>query len=262
MDQTALITGASDGIGEAMARLMSADHINLVIVARRVGKLQQLKAELEEKDRISVRVIPMDLSDQGSAARLYEQTQDIHIDYLINNAGFGVFGHFAETDFIKEHHMMMLNMVTFTELAKLYGADMMKRGKGAILNVSSTAAFQPGPYMAVYYATKAYVESLSEALSEEFKGTGVTVTALCPGPTATGFQKAANIENITLLNSPFLPNARKVAVYGYKAMKRSKRVAIYGNLNRFVALAVRITPRPLVTYIVKKIQQTRSKPEP
>lgn len=258
MTQTALITGASGGIGEALARLMAADHINLVIVARSADKLMRLKKELEGKDHIDVRVIPMDLSEPGSGVRLHNQTKGLQIDYLINNAGFGVFGHFTETDWEIEYHMMMLNMVTFTELAKLYGSDMVGRGKGAILNVSSTAAFQPGPFMAVYYASKAYVESLSEALSEEFRGTGVTVTSLCPGPTETGFQKTADIENITILNSPFLPGAEKVARYGYKALKRGKRVAIQGGLNKLAAYSVRFFPRSWVTYIVRRIQETRT----
>lgn len=258
MTKTALITGASGGIGEALAKLMAADKINLVLVARSADKLKQLKEELEKLHGIEVRVISMDLSVTGSGNELYKQTTGTRIDYLVNNAGFGGFGYFTETDWENEFRMMTLNMVTLSELAKLYGHDMVKRGNGAILNVSSTAAFQPGPLMAVYYATKAYVQSLSEALSEELRGTGVTVTALCPGPVATGFQKTANIEHISFLNSPFVPDAKKVAAYGYKAMKRGQRVAIQGNLNKFLAFSERFFPRALVTSATRKLQETRS----
>jgi uncharacterized protein len=178
-----------------------------------------------------------------------------HVDVLVNNAGFGDFGAFGQSDLQRQLAMIDLNVRALTELTHHYLAGMLERGEGRILNVASTASFQPGPLMAVYYATKAYVLSFSEALSEETRGTGVSVTALCPGPTASGFQPAAGLEHSKLLAGRKLPSSATVAAAGYAAMKRGKPVVISGLKNRVVAASIRVTPRPVVRRIVHKIQE-------
>ena len=176
---------------------------------------------------------------------------------LVNNAGFGDFGEFADASPERLDQMIELNVGSLTRLSRTYLPAMLERGSGHVLNVASTAAFQPGPLMAVYYATKAYVLSFSEALAEETRGTGVTVTALCPGPTASGFQAGAAMEQSRLVHGRKLPTAASVAAYGVKAMQRGDVVAVPGFGNKVLAASVRFSPRPVIRRMVHKMQEAR-----
>lgn len=245
----ALITGASGGIGMEIARVLAPDH-DLVLVARSAAKLDALAEELG-----GARVVTADLADPAGVAGVAAEVPAA--DVLVNNAGAGDFGPFAEADPDKTLRMIQLNVTSLTALARHYLPGMLERRQGRILNVASTASFQPGPLMAVYYATKAYVLSLSEALAEEVRGTGVTVTALCPGPTASGFQAAAEMELSPLVANRQLPTAAEVARYGVKAMERGDVVAVPGLLNKAMAVSVRFTPRPVTRRIVRKMQETK-----
>lgn len=253
---TAFITGASNGIGLELARVHASKGDHLVLTARNKSKLDELKSELESKYKINVYTIGKDLSLPDSARELYEETsrQGIRVDYLINNAGFGDFGMFAERDWNKQHQMIELNITALTHLTRLYLQDMIARGSGKIMNVASTAAFQPGPTMAVYYATKAYVLHFSEAIANEVKDKGVTVTALCPGPTESGFQEAASLEGSRLFKGKKIPSSKSVAEYGYKAMMRGQVVAIHGTMNNILAFFVRFMPRALIVKVTRMIQ--------
>jgi uncharacterized protein len=257
---TALITGASNGIGLELARVHASKGDNLVLVARNLDKLNDIKSELEKKFNIKVYNIGKDLSKPDAALEVYNETtqQKIQIDYLINNAGFGDFGMFVETDWQKELQMINLNITTLTQFTKLYLQDMVKRGNGKIINVASTAAFQSGPTMAVYYATKAYVLSFSEAVDNEVSDKGVTITTLCPGATESGFQAAAAMEESALVKGKKLPTSKEVAEYGYKSMMSGKTVAIHGMMNYLMANSVRFTPRALVVKLTRLIQDKAS----
>ena len=253
---TALITGASNGIGLELAKVHASKGGDLVLVARNKSKLDELKAELENQFTVKVYTIGKDLSASNSAQEVYNETtkQNIQIDYLINNAGFGDFGMFVETDWNKELQMINLNITTLTQFTKLYLQDMVKRKSGKIMNVASTAAFQSGPNMAVYFATKAYVLSFSEAVDNEVSNKGVTVTALCPGATESGFQIAAAMEESNLVKGKKLPTSKEVAEYGYAAMMKGKTVAIHGLMNWIMANSVRFVPRAIVVKLTRKIQ--------
>lgn len=253
---TALITGASNGIGLELAKIHASKGGDLVLVARNKAKLDELKVELESQYKVSVYTIGKDLSANNSAQEVYDETtkQNIQIEYLINNAGFGDFGMFVETDWNKELQMINLNISTLTLFTKLYLQDMVKRRSGKIMNVASTAAFQSGPTMAVYFATKAYVLSFSEAVDNEVSDKGVTVTSLCPGATESGFQAAAAMEESNLVKGRKLPTSKEVAVYGYNSMMKGKTVAIHGMMNYLLANSVRFTPRALVVKLTRKIQ--------
>ena len=253
---TALITGASNGIGLEFAKVHASKGDNLVLVARNLSKLDELKVELEKQYKISVYTIGLDLSKPNAAQEVYDETirQKIQVDYLINNAGFGDFGMFVETDWNKELQMINLNITTLTQFTKLYLKDMVQRRSGKIMNVASTAAFQSGPTMAVYYATKAYVLSFSEAIANEVSDKGVTITTLCPGATESGFQAAAAMEESALVKGRTLPTSKEVAEYGYKAMMKGKTVAIHGLMNYIMANSVRFMPRAIVVKVTRKIQ--------
>lgn len=257
---TALITGASNGIGLELAKVHAAKGDNLVLVARNRSKLNELKADLEQQFNINVYTIGKDLSVPNAAQEVYDETtqQKIQVDYLINNAGFGDFGLFVEGDWNKELQMINLNITTLTHFTKLYLQDMVKRSSGKIMNVASTAAFQSGPTMAVYYATKAYVLSFSEAVDNEVREKGVTVTTLCPGATESGFQAVAAMEESALVKGRKLPTSKEVAEYGYKAMMNGKTVAIHGFMNYIMANSVRFLPRALVVMVTRKIQDKAS----
>ncbi len=257
---TALITGASNGIGLELAKVHASKGGDLVLVARNKAKLDELKIELEKQFNVSVYTIGKDLSVQDAAQEVYQETtkNNIKIDYLVNNAGFGDFGMFIETDWNKELQMINLNITTLTQFTKLYLKDMVKRKSGKILNVASTAAFQSGPTMAVYYATKAYVLSFSEAIDNEVSTHGVTVTTLCPGATESGFQAAAAMEESALVKGKKLPTSKEVAEYGYSSMMKGKTVAIHGLMNYIMANSVRFAPRSLIVKITRKIQDKAS----
>lgn len=260
MKTTALITGASNGIGLELAREHAKAGGNLVLVARSKQKLEDLKKELESKYGSSVYVIGKDLSQHNSAQEVYDEVkqQNIQVDYLINNAGFGDYGFFYETDWKKEEQMIDLNITTLTQFTKLYLKDMVARKSGRIMNVASTAAFQPGPTMAVYYATKAYVLHFSEAINNEVSDKGVTVTALCPGATHSGFSDAASMNESKLFKNKKLPSSAEVAAYGYKAMLKGKAVAIHGFMNAVMANSARFAPRSLVVKVTRFVQAKAS----
>ena len=256
MKNTALITGASNGIGLELAKIHASKGGDLVLVARNKAKLEELKSALEGKYKVNVYIIVKDLSANNAAQEVYKETskQNIQIDYLINNAGFGDFGMFVDTDWTKELQMINLNITTLTQFTKLYLQDMVKRRSGKIMNVASTAAFQSGPTMAVYYATKSYVLHFSEAVDNEVRDKGVTVTTLCPGPTESGFQVAAALEESALVKGKKLPSSKVVAEYGYKVMMKGKTVAIHGFMNSILANSVRFMPRKLVVSVTRKMQ--------
>jgi len=252
---TALITGASSGIGLDLAHLFAQDGHDVVLVARSEDKLRELATELERTHKIAAHVIVADLTRPDAPQHIFERAPAI--DILVNNAGFGTSGKFADADLRTELEMIQVNVTALTHLTKLFLAPMLQRGHGRILNVASTAAFQPGPLMAVYYATKAYVLSFSEAIAEELRGTGVTMTVLCPGPTATGFQKTADLGSETLLKVMRPVSSMSVARVGYRALMRGQRVVIPGLKNKIGVQSIRMTPRALATRVVRALQERR-----
>lgn len=257
---TSLITGATNGIGLELAKIHASKGGDLVLVARTKSKLDKLKSAWEKEYHISVYTIEKDLSIIGAAQEVYDEVlrHNLQIDYLINNAGFGNYGFFQETAWEKEQKMINLNITALTQLTKLFLQDMSKRKSGKIMNLASTASFQPGPLMAVYFATKAYVLHFTEAIANEVKNQGITVTALCPGPTETNFQTAAEAEENQAFNQQKLPSAEEVAAYGYQAMMKGKLVAIHGLQNKLLANSVRFVPRKISTKIVRKVQDKAS----
>ena len=256
MAETALITGASGGIGEELARLLAAGGSDVVLVARSVGKLTALAEELSRGHGVRATVVSEDLSAADAAQRIARRLTDenIALDILVNNAGFATYGPFTETSADEEAQLLQVNIVALTALTKLFLPAMVRRGRGRVLNVASTAAFQPGPLMAVYYASKAYVLSFSEALSNETEGTGVTVTCLCPGLTRTGFQARAQMEESKLLSTLGVMSARDVARAGYDGMMAGRAIVIPGLSNKIGVQVIRFAPRALVRRIVRRIQ--------
>ena len=259
-NKTALITGASSGIGLQFAKLHAHYGGDLILVARRYERLLALKEELENTFNIRVAIFAIDLSKPGAAEKLYLNVteQKLQVDYLINNAGFGDFGYFHKTDWEKDEQMINLNIMALTQLTKLFVSDMIKRGSGKILNVASTAAFMPGPLMAIYFASKSYVLAFSEAVANELKGTGVSLTALCPGPTESEFQDAANMEESMLFKRSKVATSEDVAKYGYNQMIKGKVVAIEGAINKFSIFASRFVPKNVLTSIVRRIQESKT----
>lgn len=253
---TVLITGASSGFGYQFAKLFAKDNYDLVLVARDKEKLQDIATHLQKDNEIFVKVISLDLSDITSGEKLYKELLEagIEIDILVNNAGYATHGEFVTIPMTEEVNEIQLNITTLTILTKLFVTDMMKRKSGKILNVASTAAFFPGPYMAVYYATKAFVLSFSESIAEELVGTGVSVTALCPGPSNTGFAKRAAVTN-TRIFSRNLMTAEAVAEIGYKGLMKGQRIVLTDFPNKLGVGLTRVFPRTLLAKIVKKLQR-------
>lgn len=256
MSKTALITGASSGIGKALAENFAADGYNVVLAARSVGKMEAQAADLQKRFGITATVIASDLETNDGAAKLHAdvKAKGLTIDVLVNNAGYGTFGEFKDSPLGPELAMMQINMNTVVVLTKLFMPDILAT-KGRIVNLASTAAFQPGPYMAVYYATKAFVLFFSEAIACELASSGVTVTAFCPGPTASGFQDKAVMNKSALVKGKKMPTSEEVAALGYKAVMRGQRVFIPGAMNWIMAQTPRFTPRNLVTGIVKAMSK-------
>ncbi|MDQ0245515.1 short-subunit dehydrogenase [Bacillus fengqiuensis] len=254
--KTVLITGASGGIGKELAVHFAHDGHRLVLIARNSAKLEHLKKELEQDHQVEVLTIVKDISDQQSVKEVYEflQKKNIQVDYLVNNAGFGLYGEFADTSLDDELNMIDLNIKSLTHLTKLFLSGMIANNRGGVLNVASTAAFQPGPLMAVYYATKAYVLSFTEALANELKDTNIKVTALCPGPTETGFSNRANLQESKLFKSGVM-DVKEVASVGYKGFHSGKTVVIPGAQNKLLARSVRFMPRKVVTSVVRNVQE-------
>jgi short-subunit dehydrogenase len=247
---TALITGASGGIGLELARIFAREGYDLVLVARSRERMDELARELKPA---SVQVIARDLTLPGAAEEIQRDVPKV--DVLVNNAGYGVYGPFVKTQLAAEIGMIQLNVTVLVALTKLYLPGMVAAKYGRIMNVASTAAFQPGPLMAIYYATKAFVLSFSEAIANELRGTGVTVTALCPGPTATGFIAEAKLEKSRLFKLMKLMDARTVAEAGYRALMAGKPVVVTGLMNKVLAQSVRFSPRGLVAKIARKMQE-------
>ena len=255
MNKTALITGASGGIGYELAKLFARDHHNLVLVARSAGKLTQVADELQREFGILAKAFPLDLIAASAPQSLFDQLQreGVAVDILVNNAGYGVLGQFAQVSLEDNLGQIQLNITALTHLTKLFVGPMIERRSGKILNVASTAGFQPGPLMSVYYATKAYVISFSEALANELHGTGVTVTCLCPGATETGFQGRAGLENTLLFKKLRPMDAMTVARDGYRGLMAGKPIVISGFRNWLLAESLRFSPRRLVTAISRKV---------
>jgi short-subunit dehydrogenase len=256
-NQTALITGASTGLGAEFARLFARDKNNLVLVARTSPKLNELADELRQQHGITVKTIPLDLGLPQASQNLFEETQraGIHVDVLVNNAGYGRSGNFADIPLEESYGQIQLNVTALTLLTRLYLGPMLERRSGKIMNVASTAAFQPGPLLAVYYATKAYVLSFSEALADELRNSNVQVTCFCPGATLTEFHKRAQTENARLFKQLAPMDAKTVAEDGYRAMMAGKTLAISGFKNWLVAESVRFAPRKMVTAISRWVAE-------
>ncbi|MBD3383030.1 MAG: SDR family NAD(P)-dependent oxidoreductase [candidate division Zixibacteria bacterium] len=256
MSKTALITGASSGLGVEFAKIHAGHGDNLVLIARREDKLNQLKNDLLNHHDIDIVVFPQDLSNPESTGNIRDfcNDNDIHIDYLINNAGFGGYGYFHETDAGRYDNMMKVNMLALTRLTRAFLPDMVKCKSGRILNIASTAAFVPGPMQAVYYASKAYVLSFTEAVANELQGTGVSATVLCPGATRTEFFDVAGFDESSF-KLMGVASAKSCAEYGYKSMMNGKVVAIHGFRNKLMLFTIRFSPRWLVRRIVRSMQQ-------
>ncbi len=249
----AILTGASSGIGEALAHEMAADGFRLVLVARRAERLEALAAKLPTP----CEVFAADITDPAEIDRLVAFMDGIGApDVLVNNAGLGQSGNFAEGDLSRSLTVIDLNITALVALTRRFLPGMIARGRGGVLNVASTGAFQPGPKASIYYASKAFVLSFSEALSEEVKGRGVTVTALCPGPTETEFFDMAGMNNVVLRKLSKAMPADVVAKVGWRAFRRGKRVVIPGLKNRVTASVSRLTPHALLLPIVKRLQSS------
>lgn len=252
--KTALITGASSGLGLEFSRIYSREGYDLVIVARSGDKLNELKAELENACHNTVHVCAQDLSEQNASEKIYDFTvkNDLTIHTLVNNAGFGDFGRFWEIDPKRQRDLMQVNIVALVELTRFFLPGMVERREGRVLNVSSVAAFMGGPGMPLYYASKGFILQFSEALSEETRGTGVSVTALLPGPTATGFEQAAQMKNSKMFTMLKPADAKAVAEAGYRASVKGKPLA-YHRLTKILNPASRIFPRSLMRKSAKRI---------
>ncbi|GAC1658915.1 MAG: SDR family oxidoreductase [Vulcanimicrobiaceae bacterium] len=253
MRERALITGASGGIGLELATLFARDGFDLILVARSGDKLETIAADFRGRYGIGVQTIAKDLSVAGSGRDVFDAVGSC--DILINNAGFPTYGKFAELDLNVELEELRLNVLTLTELTGLFLPGMVTRGKGRILNVASTAAFQPGPMMAVYYASKAYVLSFSEAIAEELRGTGVTVTCLAPGATRTGFQERSKMGDTLLFR--FAGEAGSVAKAGYVGLMKGRTLVIPGFKNTALALGARMLPRSMMTKLSRAANERR-----
>ena len=255
--RTALVTGASIGIGYELARLCAEDGCRLILVARSGDRLEEVAGEFEREFGTESRILVKDLTDEAAAAELVDDlnADDITVDILINNAGVGDYGLFAESDADRQLNMVRLNIVSLLYLTRLLLPGMIERRWGRVLNLASTAAFVPGPLMATYYASKAFVLSFSLALSNELSGTGVTATVLCPGPTETGFQKASNVEGTRLFRGSMTMQARPVAKDGYRAMVKGKAMIVSGARNKVIAFMTRFAPKVMLSRIARKLQE-------
>jgi uncharacterized protein len=238
-----LITGASSGIGAALARVFAREGHDLVLVARSLDRMEVLARELRDAFGATARVFPVDLSVPGAAGTLRERVarEGLAVDVLVNDAGFGMRGGFVELDWARQLEMIHVNMVALTELTRLFVPDMVRRRSGRVLNVASTAAFQPGPLMAVYCATKAYVLSFTAALAEELRGSGVTVTCLAPGATESSFGETANVSATRLFRAGTM-SSREVAEAAYRALDGGRALVVPGLRNRLLAASVRLLP--------------------
>jgi short-subunit dehydrogenase len=257
MKDWVLITGASQGIGYEFAKIFAADGFPLILTARDEPRLQQIAAELTARHKIEIKVLPADLSRPNTSAEIFAELQraQIHVGILVNNAGFGFHGAFADLDWPKQAGMVQVNITALAELTHLFLKPMLARREGRILNVASTAAFVPGPFMAMYYASKAFVQSFSQALSEELAGIGVTVTSVCPGMTRSQFQSRSGLQR---QESFPMMEADVVARIGYRALMRGQRVVITGSMNRVFVFLTRFVPTRLVAGTVARFNRPKS----
>ncbi|HYL22529.1 MAG TPA: SDR family oxidoreductase [Gemmatimonadales bacterium] len=256
MDGVALITGASSGIGLELAKLFARDGHDVVLVARREAQLERLAAELADRYDVRATVIAADLADPAAPPEVARRVAAAGLDvrFLVNNAGYGLTGEFTRTDVATELRMIQVNITALTHLTKLFLPAMVAEHRGAILNVASIAGFVPGPLMAVYYATKAYVISFSEALAEETRHSGVTVTVLCPGTTRTEFQERAGFDlEAGRVRGPWVADAASVARVGYVGMLQGKRLVVPGLVNKVMVLATRLVPRRLLARAIRRV---------
>jgi short-subunit dehydrogenase len=252
---TALVTGASSGIGAELAKICAADGYSLILVARREDRLVHLAATLAGTYGIQARVLAADLADPAAPQAIFAQTRGEPIDILINNAGFGLRGPFRQTDWAAESRLLQVNVAALVHLTKLWLPEMVGRRSGRILNVASTAAFVPGPFMAMYYASKAFVVSFSHAVANELEGTGVTVTVLCPGPTRTEFGAVAGVGDTNLFRGASM-SATDAAREGYAAMLAGKPEWIAGARNRWMIRGTRVAPRTMLAAIARRLNSS------
>ncbi|RKH14132.1 SDR family oxidoreductase [Corallococcus sp. CA047B] len=253
----ALITGASAGLGEQFAERFARDGHDVILVARGVAKLEALASRLELAHRVKAHVMPADLGQPGAPEQLFAQVQalGLAVEFLVNNAGFGSSGPFLEQALAREAEMVEVNCSALLKLTHLFARPMKERGHGRILNIASTAGFQPGPYMATYYATKAFVMSFSEALAFELQGTGVTVTCHCPGATATEFASRAGNTESRLFKRPGVATSQDVVAHAYAAMMKGRVLSVHGLLNWMAAFSLRFSPRAAVRFVTAKLNQ-------
>ena len=254
---TALITGASSGIGLELAKAFARTKHDVVLVARSEDKLKLLADELSNAHGIQATVFSHDLTDRSAPQRLFDQVQqsNLTVDVLVNNAGYGDYGEFAQSDWSTIEGMILLNVLALTHLTRLFLPAMIQRQSGQILNVASTAAFQPGPMMAVYFASKAYALSFSEAIAAETEDKGINVTVLCPGPTQSDFIDRANMDRMALASESSkdkLPTAAEVAQFGYDALQKGQVVAVHGIANKLMTFSTRLAPRSVIRKGVKQ----------
>jgi len=257
--RVALVTGASSGIGYELCKLFATDRTDLVLVARDLDRLSRIAEELNAATGISITPMGIDLADPASPDEVWRRVQEagLTVEYLVNNAGFGTFGPFVETGRESSLKLLQLNIHALTNLTALFLPGMVERDSGRIMNVASTAAFQAGPLMATYYASKAYVLHFSEAIAEELEGKGVSVTALCPGPTVTEFHARANMESSGLVVDRKAMTAEAVAEAGYQGMMRGRTLVTPGLSNKLLTFIVRLAPRKMIARFVHRMQETR-----
>lgn len=258
MQDVVLITGASTGIGYELAKLFAKEQKNLVLIARNPKRLEEVASELKSLAPINVYIFAADLANPESPKQIFGFTQkeNLFVETLVNNAGFGSSGLFHELPLAEEISMIQVNITALVYLTRLYLPEMVQKKQGHILNVASTAAFQPGPFMSNYYATKAYVLHFTEGIAEELKPYGIKVSALCPGPTHTEFQKRANLKNAFLFKSPLVMSAEEVAKAGLEALKAGKVVEVPGIMNWTLSKSVSLTPRSLIRMIAATLNKT------
>ena len=248
--KTSVVTGGASGIGLELVKLLIEDNYKVFIVDNNKNNLEQLKKSLNPKYFVGIKE---DMSCLSSPKKIYKKLKNENIDVLINSAGFGDYGKFHKTDWKKEEKMINLHVVNTTHLTKLFLKDMVKKNDGKIMNISSVAAFQPGPLMSLYYATKAYILHFTEAISNEVKDKNICISALCPGQTKTNFQTNVSSKKNQIMFNVSCPE--KVAKYGYSALKANDTVIIPGDFNKFLVFLNRLLPRSVVTKIVRYIQE-------
>lgn len=255
--KVALVTGASAGLGEQFAQRFAQDGHDVILVARRAPKLEALAAKLEKEHGVKAHVLPADLSRPEAPQQLFEEVRQrgLEVEFLVNNAGFGSAGPFLEQELGREVEMVEVNCTALLKLTHLFARPMRERGSGRILNVASTAGFQPGPYMATYFATKAFVVSFTEALAHELKSTGVKVTCYCPGATHTEFASRAGNDQSRLFQRPGVAKAPDVVAHAYGAMMKGRVLAVHGLLNWIAMQSLRFSPRSTVRALTATLNQ-------